>query len=769
MGVVFVNYRAKDNPFAAAGIASMLADRFGQDRVFRDSVSMAAGDQYPAGLREGLERADVLVAVIGSRWHELADDQGRLLIQRDEDWVRWEIARAIERGIHILPVLLMGAPEDARPPDPEILPASIKELADIQAFEIRQRRLGEDLDRLADRLVELVPSLAEPRDQETATDRLRRSRARQPRPHQTGASAPTPVHPVAPQPTLPERTSQVEPDDATGADKADIDGNVEDSHDDLEEILRDSDLSLTRERIRTVREGEPSDPARALRLLDLVGRFRPVDRIIEDAGLFDERDAGQILGVAAIERSIPDAAEIMLAKWGSRLARDVVRTFARQRRTNDVAELITLLKRQEQTRQADAVDIISVILNEFAGGDTDARDGGHDARGRPVRDIALVHVHLVAAQCPEEAKGLLDRVFRTPWRPGFAYELDVDFTHDAPRGAVLDRWALATVSRGPFFSVIPVVGELLQMLGRPPHDPSTTDRMERLITSVGDQWPPNPLVALCVDLIKRDYGPISDRIRVRAARREDLWRVTELINVWWQESELEATRVALLDEVVNAQLPTWPARTAAQVDTLAEHLTREFGAQPIADLLRLRAALGVVGRTGTEIAELLGTLNDVVRRKAGPQVASGLALATKKGDVPTTTVAEYIRSLRSQNKRGSRQAADDARDALTSIAASEPGVVARVSADLMGHDSTKNDGLTILTRYLTNHAMASAQDVVSVFHILDRDRQPDGFRDQITDLARVTVGRWPPVRRREAAHELHKAGLVQRAEQVTPG
>jgi hypothetical protein len=182
MGVVFVNYRAKDNPLGAAGIHDMLARRFGSDRVFRDSVSMAAGEHYPTKLREGLERADVLVAVIGPRWNELTDEQGRLLIQRDRDWVRWEIARAIERGIPIVPVLLLGTPEDATPPDLAILPASIRKLAEFQTFEVRQKRLGTDLDLLADRLVELVPSLT--RRRETAV--RARPVALVPPPHFTG-------------------------------------------------------------------------------------------------------------------------------------------------------------------------------------------------------------------------------------------------------------------------------------------------------------------------------------------------------------------------------------------------------------------------------------------------------------------------------------------------------------------------------------------------------------------------------------------------------
>jgi hypothetical protein len=167
MSVVFINYRAKDNPLGAASIHEMLARRFGDDQVFRDSVSMAAGDHYPTKLREGLERADVLAAVIGPHWNELTDEQGRLLIQRDKDWVRWEIARAIKRRIPIVPVLLRDTPEDATPPDRAILPESIRELANYQIFEFSQKRFGADLDRLADRLVELVPSLARPLDQET--------------------------------------------------------------------------------------------------------------------------------------------------------------------------------------------------------------------------------------------------------------------------------------------------------------------------------------------------------------------------------------------------------------------------------------------------------------------------------------------------------------------------------------------------------------------------------------------------------------------------
>jgi Effector-associated domain 2/TIR domain len=160
MGGVFINYRAVDNPLGAAGIHDGLVRRFGQDRVFRDCVSLQAGKRYPAAIREALATAEIVVAVIGPQWLTLRDDQtGLRLIDRSRDWVRWELAQAIQRQIHVLPVLLADTPANATLPKPSELPDDIKALALIQAFEFSQRRFGEDLDRLVVTLIKLAPSL----------------------------------------------------------------------------------------------------------------------------------------------------------------------------------------------------------------------------------------------------------------------------------------------------------------------------------------------------------------------------------------------------------------------------------------------------------------------------------------------------------------------------------------------------------------------------------------------------------------------------------
>jgi Effector-associated domain 2/TIR domain len=160
-GGVFINYRAVDQPLAAAAIYDALARRFGADRVFRDCASMQAGEHYPAAIRAALESATVLVAVVGPQWLTLTEPRtSNRLIDRDHDWVRLEIARALRRRIPVIPVMLKHTPKDAARLTPAELPEDIRQLAKLQTFEFSQRRFGEDLDRLAHRLLQLEPALA---------------------------------------------------------------------------------------------------------------------------------------------------------------------------------------------------------------------------------------------------------------------------------------------------------------------------------------------------------------------------------------------------------------------------------------------------------------------------------------------------------------------------------------------------------------------------------------------------------------------------------
>lgn len=160
MGGVFINYRVVDNPLGAAGIGDALAGRFGAAKVFRDCVSLDAGIRYPTAIRAALARSEVLVAIIGPQWLTLIDEAtGERLIDREHDWVRRELVWARERNIWVVPVLLVDTPARAVQPKADELPQEIRWFAHVQALEFSHRRFSMDLDRLAARLAELVPSL----------------------------------------------------------------------------------------------------------------------------------------------------------------------------------------------------------------------------------------------------------------------------------------------------------------------------------------------------------------------------------------------------------------------------------------------------------------------------------------------------------------------------------------------------------------------------------------------------------------------------------
>jgi hypothetical protein len=160
MGGVFINYRVVDNPLGAAGIHEGLARKFGEKNVFRDCVSLEAGEEYPTAILTALAESDILVAVIGPRWLTLRDPNGTRLLDRSYDWVRRELIMARDRGITILPVLLRDTPDHAIHPTVDDLPPDISWFALLQGFPFSQLTYGTDLDRLATRLKALAPNLA---------------------------------------------------------------------------------------------------------------------------------------------------------------------------------------------------------------------------------------------------------------------------------------------------------------------------------------------------------------------------------------------------------------------------------------------------------------------------------------------------------------------------------------------------------------------------------------------------------------------------------
>lgn len=134
---VFLSYRRQESGGHAAMLYAALRDRFGSRRVFMDTTRIEAGKQWPIVIDEALAACRVVVVVIGPDWSNTQ-------LQDPDDWVRREVGTALERGIHVVPVLLGGASL----PTVESLPGALAGLLDRQAFEIRDRSLQLDIARL---------------------------------------------------------------------------------------------------------------------------------------------------------------------------------------------------------------------------------------------------------------------------------------------------------------------------------------------------------------------------------------------------------------------------------------------------------------------------------------------------------------------------------------------------------------------------------------------------------------------------------------------
>ena len=86
------------------------------------------------------------VAMIGRTWLDARDETGRRRLDQPDDYVRLEIAAALDRpGVLVVPALVGGA----RMPDAQDLPASIQALGRRQAITIRDETWESDVDRLA--------------------------------------------------------------------------------------------------------------------------------------------------------------------------------------------------------------------------------------------------------------------------------------------------------------------------------------------------------------------------------------------------------------------------------------------------------------------------------------------------------------------------------------------------------------------------------------------------------------------------------------------
>lgn len=142
-GKVFINYRREDAKADAGRIHDRLVRAFGTASIFMDVDHLAPGQVFEQELDKALARSDVFLAVIGPRWLELLHERAR---SGNHDYARHEIARALERGIFIVPVLVGGSAVPRRGD----LPDDLQHLVRYQTINISFERFGRDVAELVE-------------------------------------------------------------------------------------------------------------------------------------------------------------------------------------------------------------------------------------------------------------------------------------------------------------------------------------------------------------------------------------------------------------------------------------------------------------------------------------------------------------------------------------------------------------------------------------------------------------------------------------------
>lgn len=143
---IFISYRRDDEPHLAGRLNNRITSHFGRDRVFIDVDSIEPGLDFTEVIDDALTKCQVLLVLIGNRWIGAVDPAGGRRLDDPHDYVRFEVEKALFRGIRVIPLLVEGAIM----PGLDELPPGIGGLARRNAMEISHGRFNSDVDRLVE-------------------------------------------------------------------------------------------------------------------------------------------------------------------------------------------------------------------------------------------------------------------------------------------------------------------------------------------------------------------------------------------------------------------------------------------------------------------------------------------------------------------------------------------------------------------------------------------------------------------------------------------
>ncbi len=148
---LFINYRRSVKNEARI-IANELSKYFGEDNIFLDTKNITPGSYWEEVLHKELEKAEVLIALVHSKWlHEQDPHSGERRLSLEYDWVREEIRFFLDSEKTIIPILLDNAPW----PPLEHLPAPIKDFGRIEYEKVHVDQIDTDITKIVAAIQEI--------------------------------------------------------------------------------------------------------------------------------------------------------------------------------------------------------------------------------------------------------------------------------------------------------------------------------------------------------------------------------------------------------------------------------------------------------------------------------------------------------------------------------------------------------------------------------------------------------------------------------------
>ena len=151
MPIIVISYRRQDSNDIARRIYEQLKANYGEKSVYIDIESIQPSADYRVHIRQTLERALVMLAVIGTQWAGVRADASVRIFEPD-DPVRDEVETMLANRRAVMPVLVNGA----RMPTETEVPDSLRPFRYLHAIAVRS---GDEFPYDIDRLFRAIDAL----------------------------------------------------------------------------------------------------------------------------------------------------------------------------------------------------------------------------------------------------------------------------------------------------------------------------------------------------------------------------------------------------------------------------------------------------------------------------------------------------------------------------------------------------------------------------------------------------------------------------------